>query len=442
MFSNDKRHFAATDTLGRIGIFRYGSPYSTNENEKKEWTLVGRHHFAGTMVNSFTFNDQGTKLYCVNRDRNAYEFELSANSKYEGNKLPQPKSTKIENDCDINCMVMSPLSQAGKDNIIIANSEYKLRLLFTTGSNVNINSEHFIVKQTSLGPTYGKPINKLRIIPGIDKDKRMLAFSTESKIFGLLYLPLDGNPFRMMGVIGHPGKIQEIKTSKNLDFVFTTGGSDYIINVWKHNIHPLIDAVGNGGEGITPHLTLLEGGKEGLMYQEMINFFYYTQIKSKDENTTKTRVLDKFVSKEHIYGLMTAMGYYPSSTELSYILNEIKYSTERQNENNFNFDMFVKLYINHRPYKDIEYDKFCKAFDKIRVALDPEGKGILRDKFIELLKENGDKMDEKLISECLDVLTGDPNIKNLSDVITADYLYHDIFKFEEEQIETKEETNK
>lgn len=436
-FSPDKKHFAATDTSGRIGLFRYGSPYSTNENEKKEWTLVGRYHFPNTMINSFSFNDTGNKIFCVNKDRCAYEFELNSTSKYEGNKLYTPKGTKIENDCDINCMVMSPISQ-GKDNLIIANSEYKIRLLIINTKEGS--QENFIVKQTSLGPTYGNPISKLRIIPGIDKDKRLLVFSTESKIFGLLYLPLDGNPFRMMGVIGHPGKIQEIKTSKNLDYIFTTGGTDYVINVWKHNIHPLIDAVSNGGEGITPHLTLLEGGKEGLMYQEMINFFYYTQIKSKDENTTKPRILDKNVSKEYIYGLMTAMGYYPSNTELGYILNEIKYSNEKQMENNFNFDMFVKLYINHRPYKDIEYEKFFKAFDKIRIALDPDGHGIQRDKLIELLKEHGDKMEEKQISECLEVLTGDANIKNLNETLTADYFYHDILKFQEEE-ETNEQEN-
>lgn len=438
IFSSDKKHFAATDISGRIALFRYGNPYSSNENERKEWTIVGRYQFS-SQINSFCFNESGNRVYCINKDRHAYEFELISNSKYESTKLPIPKGSKIENDCDLNYIIMSPnlssTSNQGntRENFIIANSEYKLRLLFMNtkeGSN-----EHFIVKQTSLGPTYGKPICKLRVVPGVDKDKRMLAFSTESKIFGLLYLPLDGNPYRMMGVIGHPGRIQEMKTSKNLDFIFTTGGTDYVINVWKHNVNPLQETVSTGGEGIAPHLTLLEGGKEGLMYQEMINFFYYTQIKSKDENTTKQRVLDKTVSKEHIYGLMTAMGYYPSNTELGYILNEIKYSKDKDNEkqleNNFNFEMFVKLYINHRPYKDIEYEKLDKAFKKIKKAVDNSSNGILREKFIELIKEHGDKMDEKQISECLEVLIGDGNIRNLSEVITSEYLYKDVLKFEE-----------
>lgn len=447
VFSPDNRHFAATDTFSRIGLFRYGSPYSTNENEKKEWTLVGRYQFnEGAGINSFSFNDSGNKIFCCTLDKYVHEFELNQTSKYEANKLPAPKSNKIENEGDINCLVMSPLHTQGKDHLIIANSEYKLRLIGTVPPNSNTDY-NFIVKQTSLGPTYGRPINKLRVIPGLDKDKRMLTFSTDYKIFGLIYLPMDGNPYRMMGVIGHPNQIKEIRTSKNLDYIFTTGGSDYVINVWKHNIHPLIDAVQSGGEGIDPHLTLLEGGRDGLMYQEMVDFFYYTQIKSKDENTTKPRTLGDHVDRVYIHGLMAAMGFYPSQADLTYMYNEIRYSRseaekyDKSLENNFTFDMFVKLYINHRPYKDIEYDKFNKAFDKIRKFLDPDNSGINRDKLVELLKEYGDKMEEKQISECLEILTGDGNIKNLSDNITSDNFYHDILKFEEDTNAEEETTN-
>jgi len=90
-----------------------------------------------------------------------------------------------------------------------------------------------------------------------------------------------------MGVIGHPGNMQDIRVSKIGDFILTTGGQDFAINGWKYNATPLVEAVQNGGKGNEPFLSLLEGGREGLMYQEMVNFFYYAQIKSKDENTTK-----------------------------------------------------------------------------------------------------------------------------------------------------------
>lgn len=430
-------------------MFRLGSPYSTNEKEKKEWTIVGRYHFNNTVINSVVFSKSKDKLFCVNKDRHIYEFELLSDSKYEANKLPIPKSMKIENDCDINCMILSPIPY-DKEYIILANTEYKLRLLSL--SEGDHNNEHFIVRQTSLGPTYGKPINKLRVVPGSDKNNRMLAFSTGYKIFGLLYLPVDGNPFRMMGVIGHPNKIQEIKTSENSKYIFTTGGNDYIINAWCHNIHPLIDSVASnlGKEGIDPFLTLLEGGKDDIMYQEMLDFFYYAQIKSKDENTTKPRILEKYVSKDNIYGLMTAMGYYPSQTELGYILNEIKYTNDKIHDNNtFDFNMFVKLYINHRPYKDIDLEKFKKAFKNIAIGLKKEqetkdakndkesGNSINRDVLIKLLNEYGDKLDDKKISDCLKVLVGDHNISNLNESITSEYLYHDILKFIEEDIPTE-----
>jgi len=249
----------------------------------------------------------------------------------------------------------------------------------------------------------------------------------------------------MMGVIGHPRQIKEIRTSKNLDYIFTTGGTDYVINVWKHNIHPLIESV-SGKEGIEPHLTLLEGGRDGLMYQEMVDFFYYAQIRSKVEDTTKPRTLGEYVDKMYVHPLMAAMGYYPSSLDLQYMMNEIKYNRnenekyDKSMENQFNFEMFVKLYINHRPYKDIEYEKFQKAFEKIRNYLDSTNDSVNRDKLIDLLKEHGDKMEEKTISECLNVLTGDGNIKNLKENITSEYFYHDVLKFEEEVNNVEEET--
>jgi hypothetical protein len=38
--------------------------------------------------------------------------------------------------------------------------------------------------------------------------------------------------------------------------------------------------------------SLLEGGKTGQTYSDLKDFFYYSQIRSKDENTTKARKLD------------------------------------------------------------------------------------------------------------------------------------------------------
>ena len=50
-----------------------------------------------------------------------------------------------------------------------------------------------------------------------------------------------------------------------------------------------IDVVQSGGERIEPFLNLLEG-RDGFKYKEMVDYSYYPQIKSKNENTTKQRI--------------------------------------------------------------------------------------------------------------------------------------------------------
>ena len=97
--------------------------------------------------------------------------------------------------------------------------------------------------------------------------------------------PIDGNPYRYMGVIAHPANIKNIKSAQSVKFLFTTGRSVYTINIWKYNPNPLIDDVQSGGEGIEPFLNLLEG-RDGFKYKEMVDYSYYPQIKSKNENTT------------------------------------------------------------------------------------------------------------------------------------------------------------
>jgi hypothetical protein len=96
---------------------------------------------------------------------------------------------------------------------------------------------------------------------------------------------IDGNPFRVMGVIGHPNNIQDIRVSNHSDHIITTGGNT--INGWKYRVHPLIDNHNKGGEKLQPFLSMIDGGGQGVVFQDMNNLFYYAQIKSKDENTTK-----------------------------------------------------------------------------------------------------------------------------------------------------------
>ena len=54
----------------------------------------------------------------------------------------------------------------------------------------------------------------------------------------------------------------------------------------------------------------------------MKDFFYYSMIRSKDENTTKTRKLDGTVPLDELPNLMRAMGYYPTEHEVKQMKDE------------------------------------------------------------------------------------------------------------------------
>ena len=58
----------------------------------------------------------------------------------------------------------------------------------------------------------------------------------------------------------------------------------------------------------------------------MQDFFYYSMIRSKDENTTKTRKLDGNVPLDELPNLMRAMGYYPTNQEVQNMKDEVKFS--------------------------------------------------------------------------------------------------------------------
>jgi len=348
VFSSDEKHFASRDNVGRIGLFKNENPFAKIAAEKKQWTLIARYHFKNDVNNpiiSLCFSENSSRLYAINKDKHLYEFDIS-NTSIDNFSMTLRSKIKIEYDCNLTSIVWSPVKE--ENTLFLSNDEFKIRTIAVPELS---NSEPFI-KQTSLGPCYGDAIKKLIVIPSKDKNNQLLAFSTSGKIFGLIHLPIDGNPHRYMGVIGHPKIIHDIKSTKFTNYIITTGGKDMTINGWKFYSDPLFDAVtsstANGKGDLDPFLNLLEGGKDGLKFQEMIDFFYYAQIKSKDENTTKHRILNDTVPKDLIHGLFAAMEFYPSEKDLNNIkTNEIKsfksseYSNKSLNDA-ITFDMFVR----------------------------------------------------------------------------------------------------
>lgn len=58
---------------------------------------------------------------------------------------------------------------------------------------------------TVLGPRFEQPVRRLQLVTRTDDDEgaQYLLFATKT-VVGLQKMPLDGNPWRHIGLLGHP----------------------------------------------------------------------------------------------------------------------------------------------------------------------------------------------------------------------------------------------
>lgn len=197
-------------------------------------------------------------------------------------RLPVIRMFDIELESHPTACIWYSANDSKEDLILTANDEYKMKLWNPTTRTS---------RRTCLGPTYGGEISKLKLLDQGTGEKFLL-YSTNQKVIGLIKLPLDGNPHKTMGLIAHPNEVQDICCSSDGKYVFTCGGDDLAVNMWSVDVMPINHAIAAGGDGIEPFIDLIEGKKEGQTYQDMHDFFYYSMIRSKKENTTKTRKLE------------------------------------------------------------------------------------------------------------------------------------------------------
>ena len=93
-------------------------------------------------------------------------------------------------------------------------------------------------RATCLGPTYGGEITKMKELD-VGLKEKYLVYQTAHKVMGLIKMPIDGNPDKTMGMIAHPGEITDFCVSKNGKYLFTCGGSDLSIKMWKIDVNPI-----------------------------------------------------------------------------------------------------------------------------------------------------------------------------------------------------------
>ena len=120
-------------------------------------------------------------------------------------------------------------------------------------------------------------------------------YRTKEKVIGLVRLPLDGQPNRWMGLISHVGQINAMACDSVKQRLITAGNDDLNVNIWKVDVpklenNPIFNI--DNEEPLKMYPELLEGGEKGSFYADLKNFFYYSQIRRKEENATKAHKLD------------------------------------------------------------------------------------------------------------------------------------------------------
>jgi len=87
---------------------------------------------------------------------------------------------------------------------------------------------------------------------------------------------------------------------------------------------------------------------------------------------------------------MRALGYYPSSQEVENMNNEIKFSKYEngQHVKELDLNMFVKLFVNHRPAYSIVKSQIEDALNVIIGSEEnKETKTLTKERFLEILQK-------------------------------------------------------
>lgn len=139
---------------------------------------------------------------------------------------------KIETEMTPTCCLWYPCNGSNENYLMVADSGYKIKLY-------HVESNHkTYCKSTSVGPTFGGPLlqfNYLNITIKDEVGSSYVAYITESKIIGIIRLPLTGNYNNSFGVIGHCDRLSDITSSGGGRMIFTSGQNDFCVNFWEVN---------------------------------------------------------------------------------------------------------------------------------------------------------------------------------------------------------------
>lgn len=389
VFSHDSRFLACADMDRCVVVFTCGL-----KRKPSSWYYLGKHRAHYKQIKDVMFtkalDEDNVRLLSLGEDRMLVEYDLR-NSCIDDLKVLS--SDRVEQNAVPICFAAYP-SVVKEDFLVLSNDQYKLKLF---------NSTTKMCRYTFLAPTYGSPLQKMVVLPkSSESTHRYMAYITIDMV-GLIILPLDGNPYKSMALIAHPGKVHNIACSSDGKYLFTAGGADTSVLMWRIDVNALEATAVLGGEELIPFYSLLEGGREGELFAELENFFYYAQLKNEGVDSMEVRSVSTEVPLDEIPFIMRALGFYPTEQEIEEMINEVKFShyvsTGRYKEA-IDLSDFIKLYVNHRPAFGFNPYELIQAFQTLGDVDEEDGEvKIDRGLLLYLLQERGEHLTETELAE-------------------------------------------
>eukprot|EP00698_Gefionella_okellyi_P011922 TRINITY_DN3180_c0_g1_i1.p1 TRINITY_DN3180_c0_g1~~TRINITY_DN3180_c0_g1_i1.p1 ORF type:complete len:925 (+),score=187.18 TRINITY_DN3180_c0_g1_i1:141-2915(+) len=438
VFGPDARWFATSDADRCVGLYRIEKvTYSDEDGVKRtedRWEFIGQYRAHAKPICSLLVHQtpDGTRLISVGEDRMLFEYDLAASSIVGGIKVK--KSMSIDQTAVPTAAIFQPPQSSeahNEDIIVLANDQYKFKMY-------NVTSNLF--RKTVLAPTYSGPINKLLLVP--KHDNQYIAYSTQEKVIGLIKTPLDGNPNKALGLIAHPGEVSNMDVAAGGDLLFTGGGADGCVSMWRLHPEALEQASLAGGEGVEPFIKLIEGEREGNFFREIEEYFYYAQLKSQGEASMVEYTIKRSVDIQQVPDILRALGYFPTEREVQEMLTEMRYSKfleTREYVSEIEFNELIKVYVNHRPVFGLGKDDVRQAFELLGAA---KGTGLLdRDQLFGELQRRGEMFTEAELMATLKSVLGDdkPVLDNVPQRFTAEEFAEHILGFEGDDAEQADE---
>ncbi|KAG5502895.1 hypothetical protein JKF63_04666 [Porcisia hertigi] len=473
-FSHDSLFMATAKDDGSVGLYEYVK--TSSSAKKAEWQLVGHHKTHKGPIRGIRFSsntagvEEAPRLLSLGADKRLIEYDLADSSPETGlllrtaHKISQESTPTGFAWLPGGCSLLDAASQPRDlfefcdegddasdrsaarervvkdvvDTLLIATREYKFQVYLSNWNRQCV--------KTVLSPTFGGPVVHMAVVP-LPKQSatppssslfptHCLVYATKEKVIGLAQLPLRGDPCGSIGVLAHPGSITSMVTSHDGAFVFTAGGPDKAVMQWNIRGDCIMSpseraAVRHcrekGGVPLSHLVGAVEGGADGELMKEVVDYFYYAQIRAQGEETTAKRVLHGAIPFSQMPNLLRSLCYYPSEQEIGHLTYEVANMygplDEPLSEVDvdailLDFSQFMRLYINYRPVFGVTRQDIEAAFRTL--GADHVTGNIDRDHLFQLLTTEGEALKSNEVSAALTSLLGDGiRLDMLEDVITA-----------------------